>query len=311
MKKNRIKKEKPAFFKEMKWTNFIGLLLAGFINSIGVILLLNPVGLLDSGISGLSLLLDRVTPSYLVFSMFLIALNFPFYIIAHKKIGPAFTIYSLFAILIYSLFAFIFKDLISFNYAVNGSPISGWDILLSALFGGLLSGIGSGLTIRFGGAMDGVEVMSVMFAKKIGISTGGFVMAFNVILYTISAIIFKSWEIPLYSIIAYFVGTKTIDFIVEGLDKANSAIVVTEKKEVLAKALSDALGRGITILDGKGYYSDSKKYVIYLVVNRFEIMKLKKIVKEIDPDAFVSINEVSDTLGNEFRFKLKGKKEEK
>ncbi len=277
---------------------FVILLAASIINAIGVTLILAPVNLFDSGISGTAFLLDMITPPCLVMSFFLIVCNFPFYIIGFKKLGKEFVIYSLFAITVYSLAAFLFRNVLPFDFS-DGSPITHSDLLLSALFGGLLSGVGSGLVIRNGGAIDGVEVMAVLFAKRLGITVGTFVMCYNILLYTVSAIVFKSWVIPLYSILTYSVGIKTVDFIVEGLDKAKAVFIISDKPQQLQKLLSETLGRGVTAIDAHGYYSGEKKVLIYCVVNRFEIRTVKGIVQSIDGAAFVTINDVSETIGGE------------
>lgn len=288
-------------FAGLSVKNFIGLTIAGIINALGVSLFLSPLGLIDGGLSGTSIFLDKITPTYLVLSYFLIILNFPFYLLAHKKIGKVFIVYSLFGIVIYSLTAFILENVVEYNYAVNGSPIVGHDVLLAALFGGLLSGVGSGMTIRFGGALDGVEVMAVLFAKKLGMTVGSFVMGYNVVLYVVCAIWFKSWKIPLYSVVAYYVGIKTVDFIVDGLDKAKAAFIITDNMEEVAKTISDEFKRGVTVIDAKGFYSNTDKQVLYVVVNRFEVSKLKKLIMMKDPSSFVSLLDVSDTLGNQVK----------
>lgn len=285
---------------------FIGLFIAGVINATGVTLLLAPVNLFDSGISGTSFLLDKVTPPFFVMSFFLIVLNVPFYILGYKKVGWKFVINSLFAIGVYSLFSFIFKDVMALDFINNGSPFAGHDLLLASLFGGLVSGVGSGLVIRMGGAIDGIEVMAVLFAKKLGLTVGTFMMIYNTILYVTAALVFQSWTVALYSIIAYTVGNKTIDFVVEGLDKAKAAFIITEKGSSLPELLSAELGQGVTLLDSYGAYSKESKTLIYCVVNRFEISKVKKLVREADPKAFVSIAEVSETVGGaEITFKMK------
>ena len=158
--------------------------------------------------------------------------------------------------------------------------------------------MGSGLVIRNGGAIDGIEVMSVIFSKRLGITVGTFVMIYNVLIYIIAGIIMGSWILPLYSIVTYGAGVKTIDFIVEGLDKAKAAMIVTTKPEQVCEALSDEFGSGITIINGKGYYSDSDKSVIYFVVNRFQIGKLRTIVHDNDSNAFITISEVTDVFGS-------------
>lgn len=284
------------------------LTLAGIINSIGVTLMLSPVNLYDSGISGTSMLLARVTPEFLGLGFFLIILNFPFYLLGYKKLGFEFVVYSLYAITIYSVASFLLQNVLPIDFS-NGSPIVGNDRLLAALFGGLISGVGSGLVIRFGGAIDGIEVIAVLFAKKIGITVGTFVMVYNVILYTLTAIIFSSWEVPLYSVIAYMVGIKAVDFIVEGLDKAKAVYIITEKTTNLPMLLADELGRGVTIMEAQGAYSRNGKTLIYCVVNRFEINKVKKIVLSSDENAFVTVNDISETVGgSSFAFSVGNKK---
>lgn len=278
--------------------NFFVLTLAGIINAIGVTLILAPVKLFDSGISGTAFLLDIITPEAFTMSIFLIILNVPFYLLGFKKLGKEFVVYSLYAITIYSLGAYMFMNVLPIDFS-NGSPITGSDLLISAIFGGLISGIGSGLVIRFDGAIDGVEVMAVLFARKIGVTVGTFIMIYNITLYLVSALIFSSWLIPLYSIIAYTVGIKSIDFIVEGLDKAKAVFIITDTDNKIPDILSEELGRGVTVVDAKGHYSNTEKTIIYCVVNRFEILKVKHLVEKHSPDAFVTINEVSETIGGE------------
>lgn len=301
-----MKKTKTNRKKE--FIKFIMLTFAGIVNAFGVALVLSPVNLFDSGISGTAYLLDVITPDIFVMSLFLIVLNIPFYLLALKKLGKKFVAVSIYAIAVYSVFAFIFREILPIDLS-DGSPFTGNDLLLSALLGGIISGIGSGLVIRLGGAIDGVEVMSVLFAKKLGMSVGTFIMVYNVVLYSISAFIFKDWLIPLYSIIAYTVGIKTIDFIVEGLDKGKSVIVITDKNSDIHSVLTQELGRGVTVLEAVGGYSNENKIFIYCVVNRFEIPVVKRIVRDNDPAAFVTMTEVSETLGGSdisFRFDGKG-----
>lgn len=279
--------------KNLKFVNFLGLTIAGIINSIGVTLFLMPVNLYDSGLSGLSMLVDKVTPEAWTISIFLLLFNFPFYLLGMKKQSICFTIYSMYAIAIYSLFAFLFSKVFPIDFS-NASPIAGNDLLLCALFGGVLSGVGSGLTIRFGGALDGVEVLAVLFAKKINLSVGTFVMIFNILLYISAGLVFRSWKLPLYSIVTYAVGNKLVDFMVEGLDKAKGAFIVTTKSDEVAKAISDEFKLGITVLDAQGYYSKKKQTMLYCVINRFQVRQLITLIKKVDSNAFISIAEISE-----------------
>ncbi len=290
------------YLGKIKWQNVIILLAAGCINAIGVTMFLAPVNLYDSGISGTSMLLWQITPDEFSLSLFLIVLNIPLFLFGMKKQGLVFTIYSVFSVFVYAAASFIISYVLPVDVS-TASPFAGQDLLLCAAFGGLISGVGSGLTIRFGGAIDGIEVLAVIFAKKIGITVGTFVMIYNVILYIVIGAIFNSWTLPLYSIITYCVAIKAVDFIVEGLDKAKSFMIITTRENEICKAISEEFGKGITIMNATGYYSQEAKSVIYVVVNRFQIARLKNIINEIDPFAFITITEISDVVGTKVKKK--------
>jgi uncharacterized membrane-anchored protein YitT (DUF2179 family) len=281
--------------EKLKIRNFLFLTLARIISAFGVTIFLFPVKLYDSGISGLSMLLDQVTPEYLTLSVFLIALNVPIFIFGFKRQGLSFTIYSVFTVAIYSLTSFLIMNVLPIDVSFV-SPLAGTDLLLCAVFGGLISGIGSGITIRFGGAIDGIDVLSVVFAKKTNISIGTFVFIFNTILYIVCGIVIQSWILPLYSIVTYFVGSRTVDFIVEGFDRSKCAMIVTTKASEISDALSDAFKTSGTIVNAVGGYSKKEKEIVYFIINHFQINKLKQIVHEIDDSAFISLQDVSDII---------------
>ncbi|MBR4050908.1 MAG: YitT family protein [Clostridia bacterium] len=290
-----IKKAAYLMFDKFSIKNFLMLLIAGTINAFGVTVFLMPVRLYDSGISGTSMLLAQITPHWLTLSIFLVILNVPLFIFGLKRQGVVFTVYSLFAVAVYSTVSWLISDVLPIDVSF-ASPLAGNDLLLCALFGGVISGVGSGLTIRYGGAIDGIEVMAVVFAKKLGITVGTFVMIYNVILYIIAGLIFNSWILPLYSIVTYGGALKTVDFIVEGLDRSKAAMIVTEKPDEISDTLTEVFESGVTKLYAKGGYSNEEKTVIYFVLNRFQISKMKAIVRSIDPNAFVTISEVADVI---------------
>ena len=176
------------------------------------------------------------------------------------------------------------------------SPLAGSDLLLCALFGGLISGTGSGLAIRFGGAMDGIEVMAVIFAKRLCISVGTFVMIYNVLLYIVCGIVMNSWILPLYSIVTYAAALKTVDFIVEGFDRSKAAMIITAVPEEVCAELSAVFGCGMTTMAGQGYYSGTDKTVVYVVINRYQVSKLREIVHRKDAAAYITITEVADVF---------------
>ena len=270
------------------------LTLAGTVNAFGVVLFLSPVHLYDSGLSGTSMLLSQLTGGVVPLSVFLIVLNVPLFLYGLRRQGLTFTVRSIYALLVYSLASLVFFRFLTGEAA---SPIAGGDLLLCALFGGIISGVGSGTTIRFGGAIDGMEVLAVIFARGFNITVGTFVMIYNTLLYAIAGIVMSSWALPLYSIVTYAVGIRAVDFIVEGLDKTKAAMIVTSRPQEICRELSDAFRTGITLMQAHGYYSNESKTIVYFVVNRFQVARMRQIVHDIDDHAFISITEVSDLFG--------------
>ena len=266
---------------KLKCKNFLFLTIAGMVNAFGVTMFIAPVDLYDSGISGTSILLSQLTPEWLSLSFFLMVLNIPLFLYGLRKQGVVFTIYAIYTVVVYSFGAWLITDVLPVDVSIV-SPLAGSDLLLCAIFGG---------------AMDGIEVLAVIFAKRLGITVGTFVMAYNLVLYIICGFVIHSWILPLYSIVTYGAALKTVDFIVEGLDRSKAATIVTVHPDEVCAALSEAFECGMTITEAKGYYSDSPKTVVYIVVNRFQVGKMKELVHENDRSAYISIAEIADVYG--------------
>lgn len=283
--------------KKFRIKNFIMLTFAGIAYAVAVTIFMTPVKLFDCGVSGTSMLVALFTPDWLTLPMFLLIFNIPLILYGLKKEGAVFTVYSLFAIGMYTLFAWLISDVLPIDVS-TASPLAGKDILLCAVFGGFIAGIGSGLAIRFGGVIDGIEVMAVIYSKKLGITVGTFCMIYNAILYILCGILTRSWIVPLYSIITYAVALKTLDFIVEGFDRAKCAMIITTKPDKICNVLSETFESGVTKIKAKGGYSDTDKTVVYFVVNRFQVIKMKDLIHEIDPKAFITISDVADVFSS-------------
>lgn len=281
-----------SFLKTIRLKNVAMLTLAGIVNACGITIFLNPVNLYDSGISGTSMLLDQVVEPVSL-SLFLLMLNIPLFLYGLKKQGALFTLYAIYTVGIYSLAAWLITGPLPIDVSF-ASPLANKDLLLCALFGGLISGVGSGLAIRGGGAMDGMEIMAVIFSKRLGVSVGTFVMAYNLVLYIVCGCIMADWILPLYSIVAYAVGVKTIDFVVEGFDRSKCAVIITAKADEVCVALSDAFQSGPTRIEARGGYTNAPKTMVYFIVNRFQVTRMKELVHDIDPTAFITISEVAD-----------------
>lgn len=263
---------------------YLMLFIGAILYAVGLEVFLVPNQIIDGGVVGISIMLSHVTG--LSLSMFVVLLNLPFLYLGYMQIGKSFTLSTLFSILSISYWIAFFKPV----------PELTNDLFLVAIFGGIVVGIGVGLIIRYGGSLDGTEVVAIILDKRTGFSVGEIVMFFNIFILGAAGIIF-GWDKAMYSLVAYFVAFKVIDITIEGLDESKGVIIVSEAPEEIADALMARLGRGVTILHGEGGYSGESKKVLYSVVTRLEIAKLKAIIYEKDENAFVTINDVHDVLG--------------
>lgn len=263
---------------------FLFLTIGAILASIGLEIFLVPNNIIDGGINGISIIASYLTKMPL--GVFIFVFNLPFLIFGYSQIGKSFVISTLYAISILSLGVSIFH------------PIPGLtqDPLLAAVFGGIILGIGVGIVIRYGGSLDGTEIVAIILSKKTAFSVGEIVMFFNLFILSSAGVVF-GWDRAMYSLIAYFVAFKVIDLTIEGLDESKAVIIISDKPDEIAEVLMARLGRGVTFLEGQGGYSRQAKGVLYSVVTRLEVSKLKSIIDEIDEEAFVTIQDVHEVLG--------------
>jgi uncharacterized membrane-anchored protein YitT (DUF2179 family) len=269
---------------------YLFLLLGSTLAAIGLEEFLVPNHIIDGGIVGISIISSYLTK--LPLGVFIFVLNLPFLVVGYKQIGKTFVVSTLFSIITLSIGVTILH------------PIPGItkDILLAAVFGGITIGIGVGLIIRHGGSLDGTEIVAIILDKRTGFSVGEIVMFFNLFILSSAGLIF-GWDKAMYSLIAYFIAFKVIDMTIQGLDETKEVMIVSDKPEEIAEVLMARLGRGVTFLEGKGGYSGESKYVLYTLISRLEVAKLKAIIDELDESAFVTISDVHEVMGGKFKKK--------
>ena len=260
------------------------LLIGSIIAAFGLEEFLIPNQIIDGGIVGIAIVLSHITS--FPFALFIILLNIPFLYLGYLQIGRSFSFATIFSVTSLAYWTTVFRPLDNVTY----------DLFLAAIFGGIMVGLGVGLIIRYGGSLDGTEIIAIILAKKSGFSVGEFVMFMNLFIFGFAGFVF-GWEKAMYSIVTYFVAFKTIDVTVEGLDESKGVMIVTDYPDDIADTLLHRLGRGVTVLHGEGGYSGETKKVLYSVITRLEIAKLKSIILEKDPNAFVTIHEVHDVMG--------------
>ncbi len=266
------------------------LTLGAVLMAVGLEIFLVPNLIMDGGIVGISIILSHLTGVNL--GLFLFFLNVPFFFIGYKQIGKTFAISTLYGIAIMSISTAVFHPVPAFTE----------DILLATVFGGIVLGTGVGLVIRYGGSLDGTEILAIIINKKLPFSVGEVVMFFNLFIFSCGGFVF-GWDRAMYSILAYFIAFKTIDIVIEGLDQSKSVWIISDKDHDIGEALMARLGRGVTYLKGEGAYTGDDKKVIFCVISRLEEAKLKSIVEEVDPSAFLAVADIAEVRGGRFKKK--------
>ena len=278
--------KKAKFIDHFK--HFFVLFLGTIIAAAGLELFLIPNHVIDGGIVGISIMASYLTD--LPLGVFLVVLNIPFVFIGYKHIGRLFAISTIFSIISLSFWSSVFLPL----------PVQTTDPVLAAIFGGIITGLGVGLIIRNGGSLDGTEIVAIIVDKRSSYSVGEVVMFINLFILSSAAIVYNPDQ-AMYSLLAYYVIAKVIDVVQKGMDQTYAVMLVSDKHEEIASRLMAELGRGVTYLTGEGAYTGAEKKVVFCVVTRLELTKLKEIATEEDESVFITINSVQEIMGGRFK----------
>ncbi|MGV3245062.1 YitT family protein [Staphylococcus sp. 11261D007BR] len=277
------KPKKPRKAQQF-FSRFFFLTLGALLMATALELFLVPNQLLDGGIVGISIILSHLIGWKL--GIFIFILNLPFFFLGYKQIGKTFAISTLYAIIVLSIGTALLHPI----------PPVIEDKFLVTIFGGAILGIGVGIVLRYGGSLDGTEILSILMQSRVPFSVGEIVMIINFFIFTVAGFIF-TWESALFSVVSYFIASKMIDTVLLGFDESKSIWVISDHYKEIGEAINSRLGRGVTYLHGEGAYTGEDKRVIFCVITRLEEAKLKDIVKHIDSSAFLSIGNVSEVRG--------------
>jgi uncharacterized membrane-anchored protein YitT (DUF2179 family) len=278
-------------FRRSVWHNIRGVMfmLLGILSaSFALEGFLIPAGLIDGGVTGISLLTSRQTDIPL--PVLLIVINIPFILLGWKQIGKAFSIKSIICIGLLALAV----------TTIHFQPVTS-DKVLIAVFGGFFLGAGIGLTIRGGAVIDGTEILAIFLSRKRSISVGDFIMLFNIVIFSVAAYLYNI-EMALYSILTYMAAAKTVDFILEGIEEFTGVTIISPHAAEISDFIKYKMGRGLTVYTGKKGFgkrgeSLTATDIIFTVVTRLEISRLTQEVEKIDPDAFIVMQSINDTRG--------------
>ena len=263
------------------------LTLGGFIAAFAIESFLVPNKIIDGGVVGISIMMNYKT--HLPLGMYIFVLNLPFIFLALKKMGKLFVLSTFYAVAMLSI------GVSMIPVWTGGRHVS--DPFLACIFGGVIFGFGVGLILRNNGSLDGTEIVALHFAKKLGFSVGEIVMFFNLFIFTAAGVVFENWQSAMYSIIAYFITYRVIDIVLDGLNESKSIRIISDLSQEIGSAIMEQFDVSVTYIDALGGFSGQKKRMIFCIISRLEIMKLKALVKTIDPSAFIAVENVHEVDG--------------
>lgn len=268
-----------------------------FLAALSIEIFLLPNQLIDGGIVGIALILARLYgSSYL--SYFFIALTIPFAYLAYKYIRRTFVLHMMFA-------AIFFAACIHFFHGVSSFTGDSLEIIV---FGGAILGIGAGLVIRYGGCLDGTEIIAILINRKKGFTVGQVVLVLNIFIFGAYGLLFQDWHIALKSLMTYFVAYKMMDLVIVGLDELKSVMIISSKPKQLADSIMTELGLGLTVMHGKGGFSGEAKDILFVIVERLDLSDLKELILNEDPSAFIAIENLHEVVyGSHPSYKKKAK----
>lgn len=275
----------------LKLKNILLILLGAAIMSFGLVNFNMQNKLAEGGFTGITLLfyfLFKWNPSYTN-----LLLNIPLFFIGWKLLGRNAFLYTIVGTVGVSIFLWIFQ-----RYTVD-MPLKN-DLTLAALFAGVFTGIGLGIIFRSGGTTGGVDIIARLVHKYYGWGMGKTMFLFDACVISISLVTYLNYKQAMYTLVAVFVGARVIDFMQEGAYSARGAMIISEKNEQIAKKIMEEMDRGVTVLRGYGSYTKNDREVLYCVVAKNELIRLKNLITAVDPHAFISITVVHDVHGEGF-----------
>lgn len=275
-----------SFFSKLM--SFVWIAIGSFIAAFAVEVFFIPNRLFDGGIVGLSMIVGNLTSMKLI-PAFLLLFNLPFIIVAYRSIGRSFVIQMILANLLFAT---------SLVYITNYFPMHfHGDTLEIVVIGGAILGVGIGLIIRYGGCLDGTEILGILLNKRMGLSVGQVVFVANIFVFGFAGLIFQDWHPPLLSIIAYMVAVKVMDAVIVGLDETKSVMIISQHSQEISQAIINELKLGLTVINAKGGYSGERSDLLYVIVERLQLSDLKDLVHKIDPSAFMAIENLHEVSG--------------
>lgn len=271
--------------------DFVFMAIGAFLCAFALEVFLVPNKLIDGGMVGVAMIFANIFGQHLL-SFFLILFTLPFLYLAYKSIGKVFLWHMLFATVVYAASIVFIQQ--------NMAWVFEGETLEVVVIGGAILGIGSGLIIRYGGCVDGTEILGIIINRKTGFTVGQVVLVCNIFVFGSAGIIFQDWHPPLLSLIMYIVVVKVMDAVIVGLDETKSVIIISAKSKEIAESIINELGLGLTVMYGRGGYSGEEREILYVIAERLQLAELKELVHREDPAAFIAIENLHEVAnGNQ------------
>lgn len=262
---------------------FMGL--GAFLAAFAIEVFLIPNRLIDGGITGIAMILGNIFGnSYLPF--FFVALNFPFLYFAFRSIGKVFVAHMFYSVLVFVGSLFFFQHLMELEFIGESLEV--------VVIGGAILGIGIGLIIRYGGCLDGTEILGIIINRRTGITVGQVVLVCNIFIFSAAGLVFQDWHPPILSLIMYMVVIKVMDAVIVGLDETKSVLIISKKSKAIADCIIHEIGLGLTVFYGRGGFSGEDQEVLYVIAERLQLAELKELIHREDPVAFIAIENLHE-----------------
>ncbi|PAB60227.1 YitT family protein [Anaeromicrobium sediminis] len=266
------------------------IILGSLIVSIGINIFLMPHKFLSGGVGGMALILKYVTGISSGYYVFL--LNIPIFLMGMKQIDKEFCIFSLIGMLSLSI-CMVLTDNFAQYYYVD-------DKIISSIYGGILAGLGGALVFQNRASMGGADIIAVILRRKTGGNIGSYLFGMNIVIIMIGAFI-NGMDIALYTLMSIYISTEVMNRVLNGIERKKLLFVVTQEEREIADAIIKEVGRGVTFLNGQGAYTGNERNVIYCIVTLRQLPKIKKLIEDMDPQAFISILDISEVHGRGFK----------
>lgn len=266
---------------------YLSMAIGAFLAAFAIVVFFIPHNLIDGGVVGVSMIFGNLTNTKFI-PYFILLLNIPFLLIAHKAIGKSILIHMFVANILFAGSMFLLEHYLDWKFQGENLEV--------VVIGGAILGIGIGMIIRVGGCIDGTEILGIIINRRFGLTVGQVVLFCNIFIFCAVGLIFKDWHPPILSLIAFMIASKVMDAVIVGLEETKSVIIISKSSKMIAEAIIKELNLGVTVMYGRGGYSGVEKEILYVIVERLQLADLKEIIFGVDPQAFIAIENLHEVV---------------